>query len=71
LNRYLKRLLGRPDSTSGTPGGTENVEQDSASPSLPSDRRLYCIGDIHGRLDLLKELHAMIMAEPVPTLPDY
>jgi serine/threonine protein phosphatase 1 len=59
----LRRLLGRPDNTLGMPRGTENVEQDSVSPSLPSDRRLYCIGDIHGRLDLLKELHAMIVAD--------
>jgi serine/threonine protein phosphatase 1 len=31
-------------------------------PFLPLGRRLYCIGDIHGRLDLLEELHELIRA---------
>jgi serine/threonine protein phosphatase 1 len=30
---------------------------------LPPGRRLYAIGDIHGRLDLLEELHGMIEAD--------
>jgi serine/threonine protein phosphatase 1 len=32
-------------------------------PGLPGGRRLYCIGDIHGRLDLLEELHAMMLED--------
>lgn len=28
---------------------------------LPDNCRLYCIGDIHGRLDLLKQLHCKIL----------
>jgi serine/threonine protein phosphatase 1 len=31
--------------------------------SLPPECRLYCIGDIHGRLDLLEELHDMILQD--------
>lgn len=29
-------------------------------PFLPAGRRVYCIGDIHGRLDLLQQLHRII-----------
>jgi len=32
-------------------------------PSIPTGQRLYCIGDIHGRLDLLQDLHRMIEAD--------
>ncbi|MHA1107950.1 MAG: metallophosphoesterase family protein [Alphaproteobacteria bacterium] len=31
-----------------------------AAPEGPPDTRIYAIGDIHGRLDLLKNLHGMI-----------
>ena len=27
---------------------------------LPNDHKLYCVGDIHGRLDLLQEVHGKI-----------
>jgi serine/threonine protein phosphatase 1 len=30
---------------------------------LPAGRRVYCIGDIHGRLDLLQQLQAQIVAD--------
>ncbi len=30
---------------------------------LPADNRLYCIGDIHGREDLLAQLHDLIYAD--------
>ncbi len=32
-------------------------------PHVPKNRRLYCIGDIHGRADLLKKLHKKIKAD--------
>lgn len=35
----------------------------NASPALPPDLRLYIIGDVHGRLDLLNELLAHIDAD--------
>ena len=31
-----------------------------AEASIPEGRRVYCIGDIHGRLDLLEQLHGRI-----------
>jgi serine/threonine protein phosphatase 1 len=33
------------------------------SPTVPSGSRLYAVGDIHGRLDLLTRLHALIAAD--------
>lgn len=32
-------------------------------PFLPENQRIYCIGDIHGRLDLLQALHRLIVAD--------
>jgi serine/threonine protein phosphatase 1 len=32
-------------------------------PHVPKNRRIYCIGDIHGRADLLQELHKKIRAD--------
>ena len=37
---------------------------------LPDNHRLYCIGDIHGRLDLLKKLEQLILADAEPYLGD-
>jgi len=61
LKKFVDRILGRPDR--GPAGDGEAAEQAYAQPFLPSGRRLYCIGDIHGRLDLLEELHDMIRAD--------
>lgn len=38
----------------------------NTSPSIPAGLRIYAIGDIHGRLDLLKQLMEMIDAEAKP-----
>ena len=41
-----------------------NVKQSELAPvGLPQNHRLYCIGDIHGRLDLLQEVHRKIAAD--------
>jgi serine/threonine protein phosphatase 1 len=59
LKTFLERILGRPEA----PAQPRDAAADAASqvrPHLPPGRRLYCIGDIHGRLDLLEELHGMI-----------
>ncbi len=37
-------------------GGRE-TEPQTEPPRVPDGERVYCIGDIHGRLDLLEELH--------------
>jgi serine/threonine protein phosphatase 1 len=47
LKSFVKRWLG--DS------GAQPLQ-----PFLPAGRRVYCIGDIHGRLDLLQQLHHAI-----------
>lgn len=59
----FSRLLGKSGSQQSVKGGAEPDKNVVAGPSLPPDRRLYCIGDIHGRLDLLEEMHAMISAD--------
>lgn len=35
-------------------------EPEAPEPSLPEGQRIYCIGDIHGRLDLLLELESAV-----------
>ncbi len=36
----------------------------------PSGSRVYAIGDIHGRSDLLRRLHGMILEDAAPDSPD-
>jgi serine/threonine protein phosphatase 1 len=43
-------------------GGAEAVEE-SPPPRPGPGQRVYCIGDIHGRADLLQELHRMIESD--------
>jgi len=33
------------------------------SPQIPDGQRIYCIGDIHGRADLLRQLHETILSD--------
>jgi serine/threonine protein phosphatase 1 len=61
LKRFVERLLGPSDDARDKPGQPESARH--IEPFLPAGRRLYCIGDIHGRLDLLDELHDMIRAD--------
>jgi serine/threonine protein phosphatase 1 len=42
----------------------------AASPSLPSGLRVYAVGDIHGRLDLLDNLAEQIRADLVSAPPE-
>lgn len=37
--------------------------REPARPAYPAGKRMYCIGDIHGRADLLAELQRMIAAD--------
>ena len=50
MKSFVKRWLG--DS------GSQPLQ-----PFLPAGRRVYCIGDIHGRLDLLQELHRAVAVD--------
>jgi len=38
-------------------------EQVGVKPFMPAGQRIYCIGDIHGRRDLLQRLHALILED--------
>ena len=53
MKSFVKRWLGdaEPAAETGAP---------ARAPSVPPGRRVYAIGDIHGRLDLLRELHGRI-----------
>lgn len=49
MKGFVKRWFGDPEPDPGP-----------LSAALEPGRRIYCIGDVHGRADLLRELHAMI-----------
>jgi len=52
LKDFVRRWLGE---------GADKAEAPRrGAPELESGRRVYCIGDIHGRLDLLRDLHRRI-----------
>jgi serine/threonine protein phosphatase 1 len=40
--------------------GRRRQEQPAAPPRVPDGARVYAIGDIHGRADLLREMHQLI-----------
>lgn len=40
-----------------------STDADVPQPCLPAGQRIYCIGDIHGRLDLLLELESIIRSD--------
>jgi serine/threonine protein phosphatase 1 len=60
LKKFVERILGRADPADST---ADKADSSHVEPFVPAGRRLYCIGDIHGRLDLLEELHEMIQAD--------
>ena len=60
MKKFLERILGRAERPQPVPGTVEQAGPGFTRADLPAGRRLYCIGDIHGRLDLLEELHQMI-----------
>ena len=45
-------------------------KRDAGPPSLPSGARIYAVGDIHGRLDLLDALAEQIRADLVSAPPE-
>jgi serine/threonine protein phosphatase 1 len=59
LKRFVDKILGHPDTADKAP----DAAPDHVTPQLPEGRRLYCVGDIHGRLDLLEELHEIIRSD--------
>jgi serine/threonine protein phosphatase 1 len=63
LKKLVERMLGWRSETAAAREADRAAQPGAVQPFLPAGRRLYCIGDIHGRLDLLDELHAMIQAD--------
>jgi serine/threonine protein phosphatase 1 len=57
----LRKLFG--------PGSRAGEEVTDPCPEAPANTRLYVIGDIHGRVDLLRELQAQILEDSGKT-PD-
>lgn len=49
--------------------GKQPVTAGRREPAVPPGRRVYAIGDIHGRLDLLRQLHALILADRAAAAP--
>lgn len=37
----------------------------TTKPYIPDNQRIYCIGDVHGRADLLQQLHEKILADAI------
>jgi serine/threonine protein phosphatase 1 len=60
LKKILQRMLNRTVRSGSHQESLEAGLKGPVSPYLPPQHRVYCIGDIHGRLDLLEEMHAMI-----------
>ena len=59
----LQRWLSGSRDAQEALAGEESGEIEGVDPYLPPGRRVYCVGDIHGRLDLLEELHEMILKD--------
>jgi len=61
---YLWKPYGNGELTVLSPlPGLGEIKVRGRRPSLPAGQRLYAVGDIHGRLDLLDELLARIDAD--------
>ena len=43
--------------------GRRSETEQKSPPKVPRDSRIYAVGDIHGRADLLADLHGMIKAD--------
>ena len=61
--KFLQRWLGRAEDSGVEAVAEQSIASVPVSPLLPPGRRIYCIGDIHGRLDLLEELHGKILQD--------
>lgn len=50
MKKFLERLLGRPADSREGRGREKIADENQVKPFLENGRRLYAIGDIHGRL---------------------
>jgi serine/threonine protein phosphatase 1 len=62
LGKFVEWILGRPDERPGQAADSAPGQAADAA-TAPAGRRIYCVGDIHGRLDLLDELHGLILGD--------
>ncbi len=65
----LPEMTPRRHSTGNGRPGRETAADAPVSPRVPEDCRVYAIGDIHGRADLLGRLHGQIL-DDAKTAPD-
>ncbi|MEO5332220.1 MAG: serine/threonine protein phosphatase [Magnetococcus sp. YQC-5] len=67
--RFLKNVWARmaslDDEDHNSPSDSP-VILEPWTPGIPEGVRLYVVGDIHGRSDLLRKMHAMIQADMAP-----
>lgn len=65
----LPEMTPRRQSTGNGRSGRETAADAPVSPRVPENCRVYAIGDIHGRADLLGRLHGQIL-DDAKTAPD-
>lgn len=65
----LPEMTPRRQSTGNGRPGRETAADALVSPRVPENCRVYAIGDIHGRADLLDRLHGQIL-DDAKTAPD-
>ncbi len=63
MRKFLRNIIGRIEKKNAQVDAAESGSPERVDPFLRPGHRLYCIGDIHGRLDLLEELHEMIRSD--------
>jgi serine/threonine protein phosphatase 1 len=59
IERFLKKVFGR-----------ERPSVPSAPAMVPDHHRVYAIGDIHGRADLLERIHSVILDDIADAAPE-
>ena len=69
MQRTGQPIEGVPAMHRDRPGNSMSPQTEVKPASIPPDTRVYAVGDVHGRVDLLMELHRRI-AEDAKTAPE-